>query len=97
MTLAALVRFTFRPDADAVAVLDAVLATTRTFDGLERLDILVDPDDATRWTLYELWRDAETEGAYRAFRATPEGADPQLAEALAAPPTLERFTLHASS
>lgn len=94
MPLAALVRFTFRADADAPAILTSVLETTRAFGGLTRVDLLADPADPTRWTLYEIWQDAEAEAAYRAFRATPEGRDAQLTDALTAPPALEQFTVH---
>ena len=93
--IAALVRFAFAPDAAAEEIIENTLATTRTFAGLERVDILHGQDDPAAWTLYEVWSSAEEEQAYRTFRTTPEGADPALSSALTAPPTLERFTLRA--
>lgn len=91
--IAALVGFAFAPGTDAAAVLDATLATTRTFAGLERVDVLQSPDDENSWTAYEVWSSEADEQAYRDFRATPEGADPALSGALTAPPTLQRFFL----
>ncbi|HWM16809.1 MAG TPA: antibiotic biosynthesis monooxygenase [Microbacterium sp.] len=93
--IAALVRFTFRDDAleTVPPIVDDMLATTRAFTGLEQLDILRDPARPGVWTLYEIWSDDASENAYRAFRATPEGAVPGLAEVLAERPSLERFTI----
>lgn len=91
--VAALLRFEFQPGTDALAVIEHALATTRTFAGAERIDVLQSPDDENSWTLYEVWSSAEEEQAYRDFRAAPEGADPGLRDALAAPPMLERFVL----
>ncbi|MGO1411963.1 MULTISPECIES: putative quinol monooxygenase [unclassified Microbacterium] len=93
--IAAIVRFTFAPDAEEriAAVIDSTLATTRTFAGCERIDILRSPERPDEWTLYEVWTDAAMEQAYRDFRASPEGADADLAALLAEPPTLERFTV----
>lgn len=95
MTIASIVTFTFRPEVrdEIPALLDDVLATTRRFAGLERLDILVNDDRPDVWTLYEVWSDHESEAAYRAFRATPEGAEPRLGEFSAAPPTVESFVI----
>ncbi|WP_119696350.1 putative quinol monooxygenase [Microbacterium halotolerans] len=93
--IAAIVRFTFVPDAEerVAAVVERTLAITRTFAGCERIDILRSAERQDEWTLYEIWADADKEQAYRDFRASPEGADADLAALLAAPPTLERFTL----
>lgn len=93
--IAALVRFTFVPESEEriADVVERTLAVTRTFAGLERVDILRSPERPDEWTLYEVWSDAEHEQAYRDFRATPEGADSDLASIVAAPPSLERFVL----
>jgi len=53
----------------------------------------VNDDRPDVWTLYEVWSDHESEAAYRAFRATPEGAEPRLGEFSAAPPTVESFVI----
>lgn len=95
MAVASIVRFTFRPEVrdEIPALVDEMLRVTRTFAGLERLDILRDEADPDTWTLYEVWSGRESEDAYRAFRATPEGAIARLGEVLAAPPILENFVL----
>ncbi|MCR2765052.1 antibiotic biosynthesis monooxygenase [Microbacterium sp. zg.B48] len=95
--IAALVRFTFREDAleRVPAIVKDMLDTTRTFAGLEQLDILRDPERPGLWTLYEIWSDDASEQAYRSFRATPEGGVAGLAEVIAERPSLERFTIEA--
>jgi quinol monooxygenase YgiN len=95
VAVASIVRFTFRPEVrdEIPDLVDDMLRATRTFEGLERLDILLDDSDPDTWTLYEIWTDRESEDVYRAFRATPEGAIPRLGEVLAAPPILENFVI----
>lgn len=95
MAVASIVRFRFRPEAreQIPAIVDDMLAVTRTFAGLERLDILLDENDPDSWALYEIWSDAASEGVYRSFRATPEGAVAGLGDVLAAPPTVESFVI----
>lgn len=95
MAVASIVRFTFREDVrdEVPTLIDEMLSTTRRFAGLERLDILLDDADPDTWTLYEVWTDRASEDAYRAFRATPEGAIPRLREVLIAPPILENFVV----
>jgi len=93
----ALVRFAFRDDAaEQVGRLVAeMLDTTRAFPGLERLDVLRDPERPGVWVLYEIWSDDVSERAYRSFRATPEGAVAGLPDVLAELPSIERFTIDA--
>jgi quinol monooxygenase YgiN len=93
--IASLVRFTFREDAlDRVpGIVKDMLDTTRTFSGLEQLDILRDPERPAVWTLYEIWSDDASEQAYRSFRATPEGGVAGLADVIADRPSLERFLI----
>ncbi len=93
--IAAIVRFAFIPGEEerVAGIVERTLAVTRTFDGLERIDVLRSPERPEEWTLYEVWSDAQSEQAYRDFRATPEGADPDLASIVAGPPSLERFIL----
>ena len=95
MAVASIVRFTFREDVrdEIPALVDDMLRVTRSFAGLERLDILLDDADPDTWTLYEIWADRASEDAYRAFRATPEGAIARLGEVLVAPPILENFVV----
>jgi hypothetical protein len=60
--------------AEAPAIIAEVLIATRAFDGNLGVEVLVDAHD----------------NAYRAWRATPEGAS-ALGSILAGPPTLTRF------
>lgn len=95
VAVASIVRFTFRPETrdEIPALMDDMLRATRSFAGLERLDILLDDTAPDTWTLYEIWTDQASEDAYRAFRATPEGAVPRLGEVLAEPATVENFVV----
>jgi quinol monooxygenase YgiN len=95
VAVASIVRFTFREDVrdEIPALIDDMLRVTRSFAGLERLDILLDDADPDTWTLYEIWADRASEDAYRAFRATPEGTISRLGEVLVAPPILENFVV----
>ena len=77
--------------ADAPAVIGRTLEATRAFDGCLGVDVLVDSADETHVVLLERWESLERDDAYRAWRATPEGAS-QLGTLLAAPPRLTRFT-----
>ncbi|HYJ50891.1 MAG TPA: putative quinol monooxygenase [Microbacterium sp.] len=92
MPIVALVEFRIMPASidDARAIFEAMLAQTRRFDGADRIDWLVDRDDPAAWTLYEEWRSAEAEQAYRAYRMN-EGAVPELGPLLDGPPRLRRF------
>lgn len=93
MKMIAMVGFSIRPDRleEARALFDGMLDATRGFAGAETIDTLISTEDPTEWTLYEVWSSAEDELAYRTFRAG-EGAVPELAEVISAPPTLRRFT-----
>lgn len=46
-----------------------MLKATRAFDGNERVDVLIDSDDHTRWVISERWRDAQAYADYRAYRS----------------------------
>lgn len=91
-SIGALVRMTFvsEPDERMADVVGTTLATTRAFDGLEHMRILKSIDRPNEWTLYQVWRDADAEQAYRAFRASPDGAAPALGEIVESI-TVERF------
>ncbi|GAA2752825.1 putative quinol monooxygenase [Amnibacterium kyonggiense] len=75
---------------DGPAVLDAILRDTRAFEGSEGIEVLVDVADPAHLTVVEHWTSMERDEAYRAWRATPEGAS-GLGEVLAAPPVLTRY------
>jgi quinol monooxygenase YgiN len=76
--------------ADAPAVITAVLTDTRAFDGNLGLEVLEDVADPAHVTIVEHWASIEHDDAYRAWRATPEGAS-NLGDVLAGPPSLWRY------
>jgi quinol monooxygenase YgiN len=67
-----------RITADSVAgakeVIDGVLVDTRAFPGCLGVEVLVDIADGAHFLLVEKWESIEHDRAYRAWRATPEGA-----------------------
>jgi heme oxygenase (mycobilin-producing) len=81
--------------ADAPDVIAAVLSQTRAFEGNEGLEVLVDVTDPTHLTVVEHWASIERDDAYRAWRATPEGAS-DLGSLLAGAPTLTRYETRSS-
>jgi hypothetical protein len=54
--------------------------------------VLVDSDDPAHVVVYETWESIEHDRAYRAWRASPEGAS-ELGSILAAAPKLTLFTV----
>jgi len=81
--------------ADAPAIIADVLKATRAFDGNLGVEVLVDTADPAHFVAVETWQSIEHDDAYRAWRATPEGAS-ALGSILAGPPTLTRFEPAAS-
>jgi len=73
-------------------VLHATLTDTRAFPGCLDVTVLVDSDDPAHVILYETWESIEHDRAYRAWRATAEGAS-GLGSILAAAPELSLFTV----
>jgi quinol monooxygenase YgiN len=59
---------------NAHKVLHETLAATRAFPGCLGVTVLVDSDDPAHVAIYETWESIERDQAYRAWRATPEGA-----------------------
>lgn len=76
----------------APGILHKTLTGTRAFPGCLEVTVLVDSDDPAHVVLYEAWESIERDQAYRAWRATPEGAS-DLGSILAAAPKLSRFTV----
>lgn len=93
MPITALLELTLKPEsvADAPAVLAQTLEATRAFAGNQGVEVLDDVDDPTHVLVLETWESLRHDDAYRAWRATPEGAS-KLRELLAAPPRLTRWT-----
>ncbi|HEV7623458.1 MAG TPA: antibiotic biosynthesis monooxygenase family protein [Amnibacterium sp.] len=75
---------------DAPTVIEAILRDTRAFEGCLGVEVLVDVEDPTHVTVVEHWRSLDRDDAYRAWRATPEGAS-GLGDLLDRPPVLSRY------
>jgi quinol monooxygenase YgiN len=73
-------------------VIHATLTATRERPGCVEVTVLVDSEDPAHVVLYETWESLEHDRAYRAWRATPEGAS-DLGSILAAAPKLSLFTV----
>jgi heme oxygenase (mycobilin-producing) len=73
-------------------VIRATLTDTRAFPGCLGVTVLVDSGDPAHVVLYETWESVEHDRAYRAWRATPEGAS-DLGSIMAAAPKLTLFTV----
>ena len=75
----------------AHTVIHATLTDTRAFPGCQGVMVLIDSDDPTHVVIHETWESIEHDRAYRAWRATPEGAS-DLGSILAAR-KLTQFTV----
>jgi quinol monooxygenase YgiN len=73
-------------------IIHATLTSTRAFPGCLSATVLVDSDNPAHVIVYETWESIERDRAYRAWRATPEGAS-GLGPILAAAPTVTQFTV----
>jgi heme oxygenase (mycobilin-producing) len=76
VTTIAILELTLKAEnvADAPAILTETLEATRSFEGNLGCEVLVDAADETHVSIVERWESIENDNAYRAFRATPEGA-----------------------
>jgi heme oxygenase (mycobilin-producing) len=94
MTVISILDAKIKEDAleSAPALITSILETTRAFAGSLGVEVAIDADDPAHFLLVERWDSIESDDAYRAFRATPEGAS-GLADVLAAPPVLTRAEL----
>jgi quinol monooxygenase YgiN len=94
--VAALLEFRFKPEVvDQVpGAMSRTLAVTREFDGCQRIDVLVDNEDPSRYLLVEVWDSMEHDEAYREFRASPAGAS-ELGPLLTAPPVVMYYSVTA--
>ena len=97
MIVTALLDLTLLPAsvADAPSVLRDTFRATAAFPGCLSVEVLLDADDPTHVVVLERWDSADSDAAYRAWRATPDGAS-QLRTLLASPPLLTRFTTAAA-
>ena len=96
MPVAALLEFRFKPEViDQVPdAISRTLAVTRKFDGCQRIDVLADSEDPSRYLLVEVWDSMEHDEAYRKFRASPAGAS-EVGPLLAAPPVVMYYSVTA--
>ena len=94
MTVISFLEFRVKADVlDSVAgIVHDTLEVTRARPGCLGVDVTVDVDDPTHFVVVEKWATLADDDAYRAFRATPEGAS-DLGSVLAGPPTLTRAEL----
>ncbi len=72
-------------------VIHATLTDTRAFLGCLDVTVLIDSNDPAHVVVYETWESIDRDRAYRAWRATPEGAS-DLGSILAAR-KLTQYTL----
>jgi len=94
VAITAILDLQLKPEAleTASEIIHETLIATRAFAGCYHVAVLVDSGDPAHVVLYETWESAEHDSAYRAWRATPEGAS-RLGSILAAAPRLTLFTV----
>lgn len=80
MPFAVAIEFTLNQDTleDAARVVHDMLKTTRSFDGNERAEVLVDVADNTKWVIFERWTSTDAYEKYRDYRSG-EGKVTELA------------------
>ena len=95
MAVNAILELKFKPDVldEARKVVGDILKDTRAFEGCLGVDVLIDSADETRWLAYERWESEAHDAAYRAWRASPEGAITALGPLLAGAPSLTKYTI----
>ncbi|WP_188679215.1 putative quinol monooxygenase [Subtercola lobariae] len=93
MTLTAFLDITLKPEVldTAPAIIHDTLSHTRAFEGNLGVEVITDVTDPHHLVVVEHWQSIEADQAYRAWRATPEGASP-LGSLVTGPPKLTKFT-----
>ena len=76
MTTIAFLDLQLRADSLETAhqVIHATLTDTRAFPGCLGVTVLIDSDDPAHVIVHETWESIEHDRAYRAWRASPDGA-----------------------
>ena len=76
MAITCVLDIQLRPDApaDAEARVSSILADTRARPGFLSAEVVRDLNDPRHLVVIERWESLEADDAYRAWRATPEGA-----------------------
>lgn len=69
MSITALLELNFSSEVldQARDVMRRVLDETRNFEGCNGIEVLVDVDNKTRWTIVERWESEEHDQTYRSF------------------------------
>jgi quinol monooxygenase YgiN len=77
MTVTSVLELNIRPESLDVAetIIEETLQATRGFEGNLGCTVAVDSEDPTHFVVFERWESLAADDAYRAFRATPEGAN----------------------
>jgi heme oxygenase (mycobilin-producing) len=77
MAITSVLDIQLRPDApaDAETRISSILSDTRARPGILSADVVRDLDDPLHLVVLEVWESLEADQAYRAWRATPEGAN----------------------
>ena len=93
MAITAILELQLKADSLETAhqVIRDTLTATRAFPGCQGVTVLVDNGDPAHVVVFETWDSIEHDRAYRAWRATPDGAS-DLGSIIAAPPKLTHFT-----
>ena len=94
MAITSILELQLKADSQETAhkVIHETLAATRARPGCLEVTVLADVDDPNHVTVLEQWESIEHDRAYRAWRATPEGAS-DLGSILAGAPRLVLYTL----
>jgi quinol monooxygenase YgiN len=92
MAITSVLDIRLRPDApaDAETRISSILSQTRARSGSISADVVRDLDDPRHLVVIEVWESLEADDAYRAWRATPEGAN-ELGELTAGRLALTRY------
>ena len=92
MAITSLLELRLSPDApdDVEDRVTAILSQTRARPGLVSADVVRDLEDPRHLVVIEVWESVEADDAYRAWRATPEGAS-GLGELTRGRPGLTRY------
>ncbi|PRY18488.1 antibiotic biosynthesis monooxygenase [Kineococcus rhizosphaerae] len=94
VTVIAILELTLKTDSleQAPAIITETLEATRAFAGNLGCEVTFDVTDETHVAIVERWESLEADDAYRAFRATPEGAN--RLGSITADRKLTRYTVH---
>lgn len=94
MAITAILELKLKADSldTALPLIHGTLTDTRARPGCLGVTVLIDNNDPTRVVLVESWESVEADQAYRAWRATPEGAS-NLGSIVAGPPKMAKYTV----